>query len=83
MKAVYMFELTTIRDDTYLVYGKDKEEAYCIGAREKRVDKSYFKSCVLIGCTGKDRYCVRCLCIRPASEFLPRGRTCLQCRDVA
>lgn len=27
------------------------------------------------------RYCGRCLCFRPVSEFAKRGRTCLQCRD--
>lgn len=27
------------------------------------------------------RYCGKCLCFRPVSEFVKRGRTCLQCRD--
>lgn len=28
------------------------------------------------------RYCKKCFCFRPVSEFVKRGRTCLQCRDL-
>lgn len=27
------------------------------------------------------RYCGKCLCLRPMSEFVKSGRQCLQCRD--
>jgi hypothetical protein len=32
------------------------------------------------GRNAPSRLCGRCLCFRPVAEFLPRGRTCFQCR---
>jgi len=33
------------------------------------------------GRNAPSRQCCRCLCFRAVAEYLPRGRTCFQCRE--